>query len=386
LGRATPLRRLDRRHRWPLLPSPVRPLLSSSRPALSLLPLPPLCGLDAGMRRRRCLRGEREHIFSSPLSSEAKFVGCMHVMLEVNLTRHIVEEEVQDCLQQCVESASSKRQYPQRREMERTLQKRASSSSMRFPCCSRRRQLAPAVGWIPWKRRGPKEEGGRPDLVQEEVAQGRRGSDPVEEEAARGREGSESGVRRSSSNSPLLPPSWRCSFPSHRIRAGVLQRMRPRQPRLRRPQVQSPPPSPATSTAANSTSTTSSSATRRRGSRSPEPGRPQISRRLRRCDLVPSAVVRLLPRGSAPAARASRSGWRRREREGDGWRRDFAAKREIPRGCVTGEGNLQNADADTASTGAAIVPLFLSFCRCSMGRATYWRQSKWLCLLLLDSV
>jgi hypothetical protein len=44
-------------------------------------------------------------------------------------------------------------------------------------------------------------------------------------------------------------------------------------------------------------------------------------------------------------------------------------ERDSPR-LRMGEGKLQNADADVTSAGAATVPLFLSFCRCSMERGT----------------
>jgi hypothetical protein len=52
-----------------------------------------------------------------------------------------------------------------------------------------------------------------------------------------------------------------------------------------------------------------------------------------------------------------------RERGAYGWWRKFAAKGGTPRGCATGEWELQNADANAASAGAATGPLFLSFCR-----------------------
>jgi hypothetical protein len=49
-------------------------------------------------------------------------------------------------LQQCAGSTSSKHQSPQRREMEETLQKCMSFSSMWFPPCIRHKELAPAAG------------------------------------------------------------------------------------------------------------------------------------------------------------------------------------------------------------------------------------------------
>ena len=42
------------------------------------------------MPRRRCLGGERERIFSSPLSSDAKCLLGMHGLLDTNLVMHSV--------------------------------------------------------------------------------------------------------------------------------------------------------------------------------------------------------------------------------------------------------------------------------------------------------
>jgi hypothetical protein len=106
-GAACPTRRHSRTARAPAPPSaahpaPPAPCSSSACPmhhrlralvaCVLLRSTAPCCGLLrtqlAQPRAVKCIRGERECIFGSPLSSDANCMFAMHALLEINFVTH----------------------------------------------------------------------------------------------------------------------------------------------------------------------------------------------------------------------------------------------------------------------------------------------------------